>query len=103
MASQNIFRIAEESESSDHLISSEEQPEEKPVIIKKRGRPPIDPSLLKTNKDDYYRNFYHEKRKALVTCPNCGELVTKNQKSKHIHSNKCKTRTEYINGLKNMQ
>ena len=110
MARVNIFRASEE---SDHLsdastkspttesdkepagetdnessASSEKKPA--PVVKKKAGRPRFEEGLLQTAKPDYWKNHYHEKRTALIECPVCGQMVTKNNFSAHKKTMKCR-------------
>ena len=81
MTSHNIFRISEEDNGSTE--------DEKILEVKKgRGRPRLG-AEAKNKQEDYYRNYYHEKRKLKITCDKCGCEVSKNQYSKHIKSLKC--------------
>ena len=57
---------------------------------RKVGRPRFDPDIVRTHQPDYHRNHYHEKRKVLVECPVCGQMVTKNNLSVHKKSMKCR-------------
>ena len=100
----NIFRMAEELNVEVQIM--EEPPKRKPgrprvrPIIKDEdknpvGRP-IDPNAPTKDKE-YFNRYYHEKRKALVTCPNCCCMVTKNSLSSHKRSAKCKLIMNLIN------
>ena len=57
---------------------------------RKVGRPRKDPDCLQTHQPDYFKRFYHEKRKVLIKCPCCDADVTKNQISAHKKSMKCR-------------
>ena len=87
MAGSNIFRLSEET-ASESSMSSEETPA--PVVKKKVGRPRFEEGVVQTAKPDYWKNNYHEKRTALIPCPVCGQMVTKNNFSAHKKSMKCR-------------
>ena len=87
MSSSNIFRLSEESDNASSA-SSEEKPA--PVVKKKAGRPRFEEDVLQTAKPDYWKNHYHEKRTALIECPVCGQMVTKNNSSAHKKTMKCR-------------
>ena len=57
---------------------------------KKVGRPRKDPDVVQIQQPDYFKRFYHEKRKVLIECPVCSHMVTKNQISAHKKSMKCR-------------
>ena len=57
---------------------------------RKAGRPRRDPDIVQIQQPDYFKNYYHEKRKALVECPVCSRMITKNQISAHKKSMKCR-------------
>ena len=57
---------------------------------RKAGRPRQDPDTVQIQQPDYFKNYYHEKRKALVECPVCSRMITKNQISAHKKSMKCR-------------
>ena len=65
-------------------------PEAEEAPKRKVGRPAIDRSLLKTAREDYFRNHYHEKRKVKIPCAVCSQLVTKNAYPAHKKSMKCR-------------
>ena len=54
------------------------------------GRPRQDATIVQVQKPDYFKNYYYEKRKALIECPVCSQMVTKNQISAHKKSMKCR-------------
>ena len=93
----NIFRMAEELNVEVQIM--EEPPKRKPgrprtrPIIKDEDKRPVgrpqDPDAISKSKE-YFTKYYHEKRKALVECPNCNCMVTKAALSSHKRSNKCK-------------
>lgn len=85
MAGSNIFRLSEET-ASDSSMSSEEVQIEK----KKVGRPRFEEGIIQTSKPDYWKNHYHEKRTALIPCPVCSQMVTKNNFSAHKKTMKCR-------------
>ena len=110
MARVNIFRASEE---SDHLsdastksptTESDKEPAgetdnessassgKKPAqaVKKKAGRPRFEEGVLQTAKPDYWKNHYHEKRTALIECPVCGHMVTKNNFGAHEKTMKCR-------------
>ena len=87
MSSLNIFRMSEESESASSA-PSEEKPA--PEVKRKVGRPRFEEGVVQTAKPDYWKNHYHEKRTALIECPICGQMVTKNNFSAHKKSMKCR-------------
>jgi|TARA_R100000479_G_C6199540_1_gene134155 ribosomal protein L32 len=62
------------------------------IIKKKVGRPRFDPDVVRTSQPDYWRNHYHLKRTALVECPNCNQMVSKNNLSPHKKTMKCRLR-----------
>lgn len=91
MTTQNIDTPSEE----EIMKNSEESP-----IKRGRGRPKIDPSKLKVQ-GEYFNNYYHEKIKnETIQCINCGVMVSKNCKSKHIKSMKCQLKTLIIENQK---
>ena len=57
---------------------------------RKAGRPRRDPDIVQIQQPDYFKNYYREKRKALVECPVCSRMITKNQISAHKKSMKCR-------------
>ena len=57
---------------------------------RKAGRPRRDPDIVQIQQPDYFKNYYHEKRKALVECPVCSRMITKNQISAHKKSMNCR-------------
>ena len=61
-----------------------------PPPKRKAGRPRRDPDIVQIQQPDYFKNYYHEKRKALVECPVCSRMITKNQISAHKKSMKCR-------------
>ena len=100
----NLYRMAEELNVEVQVM--EEPPKRKPgrprtrAIIKPEdknpvGRP-IDPNAP-TKTKEYFSNYYHEKRKALVPCPNCQCMVTKAALSSHKRSAKCKLIMNLLN------
>ena len=109
MSSSNMFRISEESDhvsdastkcpstDSDKNIAGETDnessaSEKKPAPVAKRkvGRPRFEEGIIQTAKPDYWKNHYHEKRTALIECPVCGQMVTKNNFSAHKKTMKCR-------------
>lgn len=93
----NIFAMAEELNMEAQII--EEPPKRKPgrprtrAIIKDEDKNPVGRPINEnapTKNKEYFKNYYHEKRKALTTCPNCNCMVTKNSLPSHKRSNKCK-------------
>ena len=61
-----------------------------PPPKRKVWRPRIDPKLLVTADPDYFKNHYYEKRKVLIECPVCSQMITKNSFSAHKKSMKCR-------------
>ena len=57
---------------------------------RKVGRPRTDANIVQIQQPDYFKNYYHEKRKVLIECPVCSHMVTKNQISAHKKSIKCR-------------
>ena len=109
MSSSNMFRISEESDhvsdastkcpstDSDKNIAGETDnessaSEKKPAPVAKRkvGRPRFEEGIIQTAKPDYWKNNYHEKRTALIECPVCGQMITKNNSSAHKKTMKCR-------------
>ena len=100
MSSSNMFRISEESDhisdastrcpstDSDKNIAEEKKPV--PVAKRKPGRPRFEEDIIQTAKPDYWKNHYHEKRTALIECPVCGQMTTKNNFSAHKKTMKCR-------------
>ena len=100
----NLYRMAEELNVEVEIM--EVPPKRKPgrprtrPIIKPEdknavGRP-VDPNAISKTKE-YFSNYYHEKRKALVPCPNCQCMVTKAALSSHKRSAKCKLIMNLLN------
>ena len=87
MSSSNIFRLSEESDNASSA-PSEETPV--PEVKRKVGRPRFEEGVIQTAKPDYWKNHYHEKRTALIPCPVCSQMVTKNNFSAHKKSMKCR-------------
>ena len=75
------------------------RPRVRPIIKDEDKNPvgrPIDPNAISKTKE-YFSNYYHEKRKALVECPNCQCMVTKAALSNHKRSAKCKLIMNLLN------
>jgi len=75
------------------------RPRVRPIIKDEDKNPvgrPIDPNAISKTKE-YFSNYYHEKRKALVECPNCQCMVTKAALSSHKRSAKCKLIMNLLN------
>lgn len=93
----NIFKMAEEQNIEVQIMEEPQKrtrgrPRTRAIIKEEDKRPPgrpENPNALTKDKD-YFKNYYHEKRKALVPCPHCHCMVTKNSLSSHKRSNKCK-------------
>ena len=75
------------------------RPRVRPIIKDEDKNPvgrPIDPNAVSKTKE-YFSNYYHEKRKALVPCSNCQCMVTKAALSSHKRSAKCKLIMNLLN------
>ena len=101
----NIFAMAEEQLNMEVQIMEEPpkrkpgRPRVRPIIKDEDKNPvgrPIDPNAISKTKE-YFSNYYHEKRKALVECPNCQCMVTKAALSNHKRSAKCKLIMNLLN------
>ena len=94
----NIFAMAEEQLNMEVQIIEEPQkkkpgrPRTRQIIKPEDKNPvgrPVEPNAP-TKSKEYFKNYYHEKRKALVECSQCNCMVTKASLSAHKRSNKCK-------------
>ena len=110
MSSLNIFRMSEEADhasdvstkspttesdkgpagETDNESSASSEEKTAPEVKRKVGRPRFEEGVVQTAKPDYWKNHYHEKRTALIECPICGQMVTKNNFSAHKKSMKCR-------------
>ena len=110
MARVNIFRVSEESDNlsdastkspttesdkepageTDNESSASSEKKPVPVVKKKAGRPRFEEGIIQTAKPDYWKQHYWEKRTALIECPVCGQMVTKNNFSAHKKTMKCR-------------
>ena len=100
----NIFRMCEELNVEVEIMEQPQKrkpgrPRVRPIIKDEDKNPvgrPIDPNAVSKTKE-YFSNYYHEKRKALVECPNCQCMVTKAALSNHKRSAKCKLIMNLLN------
>jgi len=100
----NIFAMAEELNTEVQIMEvpakrKPGRPRTRPIIKPEDknavGRP-VDPNAISKTKE-YFSNYYHEKRKALVECSNCQCMVTKAALSSHKRSAKCKLIMNLLN------
>ena len=100
----NLYRMAEELNVEVQIIEDPPKrkpgrPRTRPIIKDEDKNPvgrPVDPNAPTKDKE-YFRQYYHEKRKALVECSNCQCMVTKAALSNHKRSAKCKLIMNLLN------